>query len=542
MQYLYEEQYYIDRYDLSTIKACLDVVKMFQEVYDKSLTAEEMKSIPKHEKYKGAYQMCYWHLVMIKAQEYKKKNETIQKWMETDKVEQEKYDLTPAPSTYCSDCKVRMKSTMKHLENYMDESLRVLFFFECPTCKKRKGVYEDGEERVSKPDLCPKCNKEAKVTHTRKGDILTWKTTCSACGFKEKTVDDFAKMKEEREKREQEEKDLLQKHRKEFCLSDEEGKKHIEIMGAMEYANEAFEEEKQKYDHTSYQQAIQVKKLSIVELEKLLSELLEKSKYIKLSFDKPEIGQFVIVPFTVQDADASRKKDTSSFDLQKLIKDTLEGTNWRLVNNDTIYRLGYLSGNLKGYEHEEDLIKLYGKKEQKPKEDKFEKERQYGSNNWVQIARITGKHAGIEAMRKRRLEKEPEGFFLEENRDGYYTCFICRDSYYGNEIWWNLDGLRCKDCWRNTKEGVIPRLSSDKDDMWVHKWQLERNHGVRASSAKKLRKEGLLHGRDLKREDGSIYCTVYLNEENQEFLKKYPKKADNIKMTMLDMNGHIVEF
>jgi len=33
-----------------------------------------------------------------------------------------------------------------------------------------------------------------------------------------------------------------------------------------------------------------------------------------------------------------------------------------------------------------------------------------------------------------------------------------------------------------------------------------------------------LKGRDLKREDGSIYCSVYLVEENKEFLRKYLKK------------------
>jgi len=40
----------------------------------------------------------------------------------------------------------------------------------------------------------------------------------------------------------------------------------------------------------------------------------------------------------------------------------------------------------------------------------------------------------------------------------------------------------------------------------------------------KLRREGLLKGRDLKRKDGSIYCAVYLVKENKEFFKKYPKK------------------
>ena len=75
----------------------------------------------------------------------------------------------------------------------MDKPLRVLFFFECPSCKKRKGIYENGEEHISKPDLCPKCSKEIKITHSKKGEVITWITICSSCGFSETKVDDFEK-------------------------------------------------------------------------------------------------------------------------------------------------------------------------------------------------------------------------------------------------------------------------------------------------------------------------------------------------------------
>jgi len=45
MNYLQDEQNYVDRYDLHTIGECLDTVKMFQEVYQKSLTSEDLKDI-----------------------------------------------------------------------------------------------------------------------------------------------------------------------------------------------------------------------------------------------------------------------------------------------------------------------------------------------------------------------------------------------------------------------------------------------------------------------------------------------------------------
>jgi len=44
--------------------------------------------------------------------------------------------------------------------------------------------------------------------------------------------------------------------------------------------------------------------------------------------------------------------------LQKLIKSTLEKTNWRLMSEGVYYKLGILSGRLRGYENDEDLLNL----------------------------------------------------------------------------------------------------------------------------------------------------------------------------------------
>ncbi|MFH1827105.1 MAG: hypothetical protein ABH812_01565 [bacterium] len=134
-------------------------------------------------------------------------------------------------------------------------------------------------------------------------------------------------------------------------------------------------------------------------------------------------------------------------------------------------------------------------------------------------------HAVIEQRRKQRLKKEKiKGFFLEDEPDSYYTCAICRENYLGNNIWWNTKGLRCRDCWTNIQKKVIPSLDYDSDDkVWIKEWQLQYDYGLHPATRGKFRRQGILKGRDLKRKDGSIYCTVYLIEENKEFLKKYPK-------------------
>ena len=47
MEYLRDEQCYIDRYDLHTIEECLDTVNMFQGIYQKSQDSKKLKDIPK---------------------------------------------------------------------------------------------------------------------------------------------------------------------------------------------------------------------------------------------------------------------------------------------------------------------------------------------------------------------------------------------------------------------------------------------------------------------------------------------------------------
>lgn len=555
MQYLCDEQHYIDRYDLLTIEECLDTVKMFQEIYQKSLKSDELKHLSQEDILKDANLMLHRTLFVIKGKRYEKKKETIQKWMDDDKLKQDKQDYTPVPNdTTCPLCRASMLfNNSKHLDySYDSPIMRMMFLFKCSKCEKQQWVYDDGEIRVSDPDLCPMCNKELNVTGSRIGKVITTLYKCSGCDYSKKDILDLAKSDEEHKKwqeeqknKEEKDKKMLAKYREEFCLSDEEGAKYIETFEALEVANEVYKEEKEKYDDKAYQVAVNLKRLTVLELEKLLSEQLEKEKYVKFSLDKPDMGRFVTIPFSVLDANSTRNPNISENTLKKLIKDTLEDTNWRLMSDGIHYRLGYLSGTLKAYEQEEDLLELSGKKEIKQPTSKIdpEKRAKYMSNNLVQLAKMSGEHAGIEETRKRRLEKEPEGFFLNDGK-GPYSCGLCGDNYYGKDIWWNLDGLRCRDCWRNIKEGIIPSLKYryDKYKNYFLDWELRSNYSLHSGTVRKIRKEGLLHGRDLKRQDGTTYCTVYLHEENKEFLKKYPPKSKiNIEWKIADDKGENIK-
>lgn len=528
MDYLKGKEYYIDLYDLHTIKDSLRSIEFWRKKYKESKTTRSESS----EDLRKAFQYCLnWDLYTRQGQRYRHKAKRIQELMGEAKQKQDFYDNTFAPSDInCHKCGKHLSSETKILEDYMDTPMRVLFYFPCEICKLKRAIYNTGEEFQSKPMLCPKCKSEIKETHTIKGEaeakIIIWKKKCHSCNFEEEIIDDFAKNRAKWKKAEADDRQLLDKYREEFCLSEEKGSEYIELIKAMEVANVVREEEMQKYDSSVYQRSLQLKKTTIADVEKLLTQSLEKAKYTKLSFDKPEIGQFVIVPFIVQDSDSSRKDRISVSELEKLVKDAVENTNWRLLSNSIIYRLGYLEGRLKGYEQEEDMLKLAGKKEEpkpKPKIDE-EKRQKYASNNLVQLAKLVGEHEGIENMRKRRLNKEPDGFFLEAS-EGPLTCGICGESTLGNKTWWDLNGIRCADCQRNLEEGVItPEMCKDVA-LWMKEFRFQYDYGLHPATRRKLSKQGVIKGRDLKREDGTTYCTIYLVEENQEFFKRYPKKS-----------------
>jgi len=88
---------------------------------------------------------------------------------------------------------------------------------------------------------------------------------------------------------------------------------------------------------------------------------LKKEGYINLEFSKPEIKKDVIIEFTVQDNKTDRGEYDSRIQLQRILKKKLENTNRRLMGDSACYRLGILTGRLRGYESGEDLLRLIKK-------------------------------------------------------------------------------------------------------------------------------------------------------------------------------------
>ncbi len=527
-----KKQYYEDLYDLFTIKECLRGVELWKKIYQKSKTAKEIKKVPKEESARACNFMYNIHMLVTKTQRYKDRAATIQGWIDRDKARQDKLDNTPAPKNIiCPNCQTKMVTDdFKILEDWdKGDEVRVLFTFNCPKCKKREGIYDNGDKHISKPALCPKCHKEIKTTLKLKNRVLTTTTECSSCGYKNIDIDDWDKEDVCRKAEKKADQELLDKYRREFCLSDKEGQENIEMMEAMDVAHEVRLETMAEYDNPVYERKMQLKKTSVTDLEKILSKKMEETNFSKLSFASPEIDRYVIVPFTVQNTDVKRKDRESEYQLKKLINQNIKDTNWRLESNEISYRLGYLSGRLKGYESEEDLLKLAGKEETKKPKSKIdpEKRRKYESHSYVQLARLFGEIDAKSNIRKRRLKNEPEGFFLDDEEGGGYTCGICGGSHEGKDIWWQEDGLRCRDCWNNIKKGVIPMFKLDAEDWekeFLTRSDITYKYKIHPATIGKMRRHGELVGRDLRNKDEWIYCEVFLVKENKKFFIKDKNK------------------
>lgn len=360
MQYLKDKQHYEDLYDLHTIESCLITINSTKSVI------ENKAQIGKRDMKVSVDGMANFLLYFKKGERYRTKAEMIEKWMNDDMKLDEKLSNAIFPSYVdCSHCHGVLKEESRHIDSILDTKPRVQFFAICESCKKVALIWDNGERYIPKPSLCPKCNSklETKSKYTKDKDSFTEK--CTKCDYKKVDVYDLKKSQEEREVKEAKDRELLVKYRSEFCLSEKEGADYIVQIEKVKKLAEMMKETEAKQKDPDYKKARSVKKVTVTELFKLLKKKCEVDDFTNLNFENPEIGRYVIVPFTVQDDKKSRKKEQSIKDLRKILTFTLEKLNWRLMSEGIEYRMGYLKGRLKGYESDDELAKFIKKRDKK---------------------------------------------------------------------------------------------------------------------------------------------------------------------------------
>ena len=353
MEHLKDEQEYIDRYDRITVDDC-----RWRENFHKNYAeTKEYKNDAEKNLVKGVGEIA-WHFeqLYVTLDWHDRKDSTIRKWMEEDRERDARLATAHAPENiFCNECYARMKFESKHLWD-RDKKERVLFFFDCPAgCTKRKALYDDGEEYIPEPKLCTKCGHEVAIKRERLDEEKVHTTySCSHCSHEETDVFELSLKKEESDPK-------YEYDRARFCLSGDalrkaqEEKYNIEQLKAIVEKHEAREQNKEVYEKVS-----QLQKLTVPQLKELLTTVLTEAKYLSLTFEKPDLGRIVSLEFSVEELSTENERESCN-KLRKLLQKHLEATNWRLMTDGINYRLGILSGRVRVYESEEDLVKLLEK-------------------------------------------------------------------------------------------------------------------------------------------------------------------------------------
>ncbi len=105
---------------------------------------------------------------------------------------------------------------------------------------------------------------------------------------------------------------------------------------------------------------------------------------------------------------------------------------------------------------------------------KTDAEAHEAASNLVGFFEVLYKMSYREAVRKKRLEKEPKGFHLEED-GSVYNCIVCHQTISGKTGWWDLNGQKCLDCQRSVDKGVIPGSVCKNRDLWYADWELKKH-------------------------------------------------------------------
>ncbi|MFA6485727.1 MAG: hypothetical protein WCV59_05610 [Parcubacteria group bacterium] len=349
--YIKDDSYYSELYDRFTIEECERWERKEKVPIENPETEKDVKK--QKEIIANNFAVAFG-LRFVKGERYLQKEETVRQWMERDRAKDEKLENAVEPKGVrclgCSSPDMKCISRDLMTDSHNEES--VLFMFQCGRCGRKRAYWENGVEWKARPNPCPKCGAEMDSERSSKGDIIKTIYSCPSCqhteidsmniGVKKDTIDSDFETK-----------------RKKYCLSEEEGKEYASAKITMEQVSSFMKRWKEKEENKDlYNEIENTKKLTILELQKILDPVIENAGYAKLEFEKPDLQKDVILGFGLQDEKSGRNDRESVHELEKLIKKALEDTNWRLMSDGVNYRLGFLTGRLRGVEGEDNLKRL----------------------------------------------------------------------------------------------------------------------------------------------------------------------------------------
>jgi hypothetical protein len=349
--YLKDKSYYENLYDEMTVSECRhyesSIIKADDDpIFDGKNDDEKKRTLTAFAK------LATW---FISGERYEKKEETIKRWMDDDRSKDKILDdAVPLRNITCGSCRADMNCTMKGFLTQNDRIDEVIFMFECFACNKREAYWHDGI-KFEDGKKCVKCSGKVDGINDKDGDDIITTYKCQVCGHIE--IDRYSLKTEPKRIDEH-----LEEDKKRFCFSSKEGYEYTDYKYRMKQLEELLKQDEEKKKHKELYDAVdKIQKLNIVDLNNLLTKELEKDGYANLELGKPVIGKDVVVEFNVQDGTSGRKEYDSKTLLKKIIARILEKTNWRLMSDGLSYRMGFLSGRLRGFDKEADLLELVKK-------------------------------------------------------------------------------------------------------------------------------------------------------------------------------------
>jgi hypothetical protein len=335
------DQYYIDAYDRRTIKI---------------LKAVEVELTARLSPLKGKKWMGEVLSIALfednsfndtGAKRNRNKRESIQKEMEADEQLDRLVASTEAPDPpTCATCNEEMQLST-HL--FEEGDMELLFVFECAQHHSpRRALYSNGREKPTPISTCSKCGGNVNTTKQETDTHLIITDTCKKCKHKSILQIDRAKHDQP----------ITEEDRNKYITYFERGKTYVEAMISL---NKTFDEIRQEQKEQEIKELIgfdKIEKPTVHQLQQKITEAGEKSGFVALQLDKPEITRdTLLIGFTMQDS-GDRKEEESMKAFATFIKEVLMQTSWRLHKKKIEYRMGYLSGTLQGFENEIDLMKI----------------------------------------------------------------------------------------------------------------------------------------------------------------------------------------
>lgn len=210
MKNLKDRAYYENRYDKLVVDICRDIESRIPPKWDlftftidkkkKKDAKQETKKEKKEQELCALYFYNSLYLYMRRIDLQEKRDECVSKWMKEDEERDIFFETTPDPGTqYCHQCNIPMSFFHKTLMSWIvkKEKDRIVFFYTCPRCKYRRGVYNNGKELEPIVIICEKCGgKDVKLsTESKKNGDYTIKETCQKCGHEKKNKHKYLKEK-----------------------------------------------------------------------------------------------------------------------------------------------------------------------------------------------------------------------------------------------------------------------------------------------------------------------------------------------------------